>query len=138
MASISVDIGSESLILVVDDDGGTRRFLCTVLRHTTGARVLEAASPAEAMSLARSAGRPVDMLISDIALSADRNGIELAHEMAAAYPAMRVLLISGGDLPEAGIPADWRFLAKPFALAVFLDCVHDLCSAAQRAEAYSV
>jgi DNA-binding NtrC family response regulator len=80
--------------------------------------------------MARSAGRAVDMLISDIALSADRNGIQLASELAAEHPSMRVLLISGGDLPEGGIPTEWRFLAKPFPLAVFLDCVHDLCPAA--------
>ena len=120
----------ESLIFVVDDNGGTRRFVCTVLRHTTNALVMEAASPEEALSMARSVGRPIDMLISDIALSADKNGIDLAREIAAEYSAVRVLLISGGDLPESGIPAGWRFLAKPFPLAAFLDCVHDFCPAA--------
>jgi DNA-binding NtrC family response regulator len=120
----------ESLIFVVDDNWSTRRFLCTVLRHTTTAAVREAASPAEALSMARAAGRPVDVLISDISLSADMNGIDLAREIATEHPAMRVLLISGGDVPEGGIPTEWRFLAKPFPLAVFLDCVHELCPAA--------
>lgn len=120
----------ESLILVVDDNWSTRRFLGTVLRHTTSAHVMEAASPAEALSIIRSDGRPLDLLISDIALSANRNGIELAQEMAAKFSSMSVLLVSGGDLPEGGIPDDWRFLEKPFPLAVFLECVHDLCPAA--------
>ena len=73
---------------------------------------------------------PIDVLISDIALSADKNGIDLARGIGADHPAMRVLLISGGDIPESGIPTEWRFLAKPFPLAVFLDCVHELCPAA--------
>jgi DNA-binding NtrC family response regulator len=117
----------EPVIFVVEDDSTIRRFLCTLLRRATKAFVAEAGDPYIALSMARAAGGPIDLLISDINLSTFINGIDLACELAVTNPSMKVLLISGTDSPEFEIPATWRFLAKPFTMQSFLDCVNALC-----------
>jgi DNA-binding NtrC family response regulator len=98
-----------------------------MLKRSTNAFVIEASSPYGALSIARSIGRPIDLLVSDIDLHAAKTGLELAREIAANNPSAAVLLMSGGDSPVGAIPAEWRFLAKPFPLEVLLDCVSELC-----------
>jgi DNA-binding NtrC family response regulator len=117
----------EPVIFVVEDDSRIRHFLCTLLRHATTASVAEAADPYTALSMARSVGGPIDLLISDIDLSTFLNGVDLARELAITNPSMNVLLISGGDCPQCQIPATWRFLPKPFSIQSLLDCVNALC-----------
>ncbi|HLI86794.1 MAG TPA: hypothetical protein VKV17_23005 [Bryobacteraceae bacterium] len=67
------------------------------------------------------------LLISDIELGDTKTGIDLAAELASGCPLMRVLLISGRDGPPRDIPAESRYLAKPFAIAAFLESVRQLC-----------
>jgi DNA-binding NtrC family response regulator len=86
---------------------------------------MEASNPDAALSMARSAARPIDLLISDVNLGSDKDGIELAREIASANPRLNVLLISGGPKPERDMPCGWRFLAKPFKIAEFLIVVRD-------------
>jgi DNA-binding NtrC family response regulator len=117
----------EPAILVVEDDSSIRRFLCTILRHATPALVVDAADPFAALSIARKIGRPINLLISDINLCAGISGIDLARELAATNPGLKVLLTSGGDCPQYEISPAWQFLAKPFPIEVFLDCVNALC-----------
>lgn len=121
------EFNGDPAILVVEDDWGVRRFLCTILRHATPALVVDVADPCAALSVACKIGRPIDLLISDINLSADINGIDLARELAATNPSMKVLLMSAGDCPQYGIAPAWQFLAKPFPIKIFLECVNALC-----------
>jgi DNA-binding NarL/FixJ family response regulator len=117
----------EPVIFVVENDCSVRRFICALLRYTTNALVAEAADPYAALSLARKVGRPIDLLISDIHLSAVTNGVDLARELAILHPSMNVLLLSGADRPPYRLPVTWRFLPKPFTIESFLDCVGALC-----------
>jgi DNA-binding NtrC family response regulator len=117
----------EPVIFVVEDDSAIRSFLCALLRRATKAFVAEAGDPYIALSMARVAGGPIDLLISDINLSTFINGIDLARELAVTNPSMKVLLISAADSPQSEIPSTWRFLAKPFSMQSFLDCVNVLC-----------
>jgi DNA-binding response OmpR family regulator len=116
----------KSAIFVVEDDGSVRRFVGTLLRYATTAMVVEAADPYAALSMAQKIGAPIDVLISDIDLSACMNGIELARQLAMANPSLKVLWMSAADCPQCEIPASWRFLAKPFTTQSFLDRVRAL------------
>jgi DNA-binding response OmpR family regulator len=122
------EASGEPVILVVEDDDGVRRFICTLLRHAMTETVVEAGNPDMALSIARKLGRRIELLISDVNLSASINGVELARNLARANPSMKVLLISGADSPVCEIPLTWRFLAKPFSVQSLLDCVIALCS----------
>jgi len=114
------------LILLVDDDSRTLRFVLTVLRYATAAVVLEASDPGSAIEAARAAGRPIDLLLSDVDLAAGKTGIDLARELAQSNPLMKVAFMSGRDLPQCDLAPGWRFLAKPFAIAALLDCMDAL------------
>jgi len=127
---------AEPAILVVEDNWSVRRFLCTILRNATPALVLDTPDPYAALSIAQKIGRPIDLLISDINLSAGINGIDLARELAVTNPSMKVLLMSAGDCPQYEISPAWQFLAKPFPIEVFLECVNALCCSGSEPAAY--
>jgi DNA-binding response OmpR family regulator len=117
-------VGRET-ILVVEDEDTVRRFARRALeRH--GFRVLEAASPREALDLAGT-GTPVDVLVTDVVMPGG-SGLELALQFQRQRPRVRVLYISGyprhliGDGP---VPEDLTaaLLAKPFTSAQLLERV---------------
>jgi DNA-binding NtrC family response regulator len=124
----------EPLILVVEDDSSIRRFICALLKWAAKARVIEAADPSAALSAMRRMARPIDVLISDIDLGSEKTGVDLAHEIAASNPGVRVLLISGGRAPKGGILPGWRFLEKPFAIAEILDFVNEALGSVKSAQ----
>jgi two-component system cell cycle sensor histidine kinase/response regulator CckA len=106
-------------VLVVEDNEAVRHMLCRVLR-TTGYNVLEAANANAALQVcAANDNTKIDMLISDVVMP-EMSGIELAAEMQATYPGMRVLLMSGYSgfamARNGELRADIPFLEKPFNL----------------------
>jgi len=103
-------------ILPVEDDDAVRGVTTRILARS-GYPVLEASSAAEGLSLLRSHGRNIDLLMTDAGLP-DRSGTELADEVEAFLRSLPVLFISGfpsqraPDLPLADEPR--YFLPKPF------------------------
>jgi two-component system nitrate/nitrite response regulator NarL len=101
-------------VLIVDDDAGFRGLVVRMVTATGLAVAGEAANGAAAIAAARSL-RP-DAALVDVGLP-DRDGIELAYEIAALPWAPRVVIISS-DVDAAGldrdVPADRRlpFVAK--------------------------
>ena len=93
-------------VLIVDDDAGVRALLERLLAEA-GLEIATAAGVAEARQLAP-AWRP-DVLL------ADGSGIDLAVELLAAQPGLRVVLMTGSD--ETG-EVPWPVLTKPFDLAL--------------------
>ena len=120
------EASGEPAILVVEDDSSIRRFICTLLRHTVMASVVDVADPFAALSAARSIDSPIELLISDIDLSSSMNGIDLARQLVAANPSMKVLLMFGTDRAPREMSQTWRFVSKPFSIQSLLDCVLDL------------
>lgn len=118
----------EPAILVVEDDSSIRNLIRILLQHTLAASVVDVADPFAALSAVRSSASPIELLISDINLSSSMNGIDLASQLAAANPSMKVLLMSGTDRPPSEISRTWRFVSKPFRIESFLDCVLGLWS----------
>jgi CheY-like chemotaxis protein len=103
-------------ILVVEDNDAVRVMLCRILR-SLGYQVLEAQHAHDALALCKRRERRIDMLISDVVMP-DMSGVDLALELRASQPEVRVLLMSGysglamtrhGELQE-NLP----FLEKPF------------------------
>ena len=108
--------GSGEIILMVEDDPGILRMGTTMLERL-GYAVLTAATPQEGMEVARTHGGGIDILLTDVIMP-QMNGKQLAHEILAIHPGLRVIYMSGytanviahhGVLDE-GI----HFLQKPF------------------------
>ena len=109
-------------ILVVEDDPDVRRLTVTLL-SAMGYTVLEAEDGEAAMPLIRG-GRHIDLLLSDVVLTGDMSGPDIAETALEIRPDMRVMFMSGyaedvirrdREGREKAIDAD--LLTKPFTRA---------------------
>ena len=125
--------GSETVLLVEDDE--TFRELLGDLLTGAGYRVLTAADGRQALALGEAQNGTLDLLISDLVMPGMR-GTELARQLAAGAPGMRVILMSGySEIEEGASAADELgalFLQKPFSTRELLRSVRRLLDASAR------
>ena len=114
----SVSQGSETILLAEDETGVRTLVTETLRRH--GYHVLAAHDPEEALRVARTHAHPIDLLVTDVVMPR-MNGKQLAEQVAALRPSIRVLYISGyhDDMIPLSGRADSQvcFLKKPFTPA---------------------
>jgi len=107
--------GAETVLLVEDEE--TVREMARTCLELFGYRVIEAPDGVEALRLARMLDDTVDLLVTDVVMPY-MTGPELAEQIAALFPKIRVLYVSGyseQELVESSIPsAATDFLQKPF------------------------
>jgi hypothetical protein len=110
-------------ILIVEDDSGVRGFTSRVLQ-TAGYRVLTASDGATAIQTWRQG--PAELLITDVVMPG-MNGREVAAQLSAAQPGIRVLYISGyADkviVHDQTLEPNTELLAKPFTAEALLEAV---------------
>ena len=108
--------GGTETILLAEDDGAVRRLAGVALRHY-GYTVLEARDGEEALQLARSSPhREIQLLITDVVMPG-LSGRDLAAQLAAERPEMRVVYTSGyaeAVTLRTGLEHGVPVLAKPF------------------------
>jgi CheY-like chemotaxis protein len=103
-------------ILLVEDEHRSRLALVQLLGDS-GYRIIAAASAGEALEAAAARGGAVDLLLTDLRLP-DFEGGELARQLRASYPALRVVYMSGMPNP----PDDGSsFVQKPVDIDVLLE-----------------
>lgn len=110
---------SEPTLLLVEDDDAIRLLVRRILGRR-GFAVLEAENGFEALKVAEEADRPLDLLISDMAMPG-MSGSELADALRSRFPGLKVLFMSG-YFDEASVlsPVEERrarFIEKPFTPA---------------------
>ena len=118
-------------VLVVEDEDGVRNLLRTLLR-LAGVDALTCRDGAEALDLLAARGGDIHLLITDIHLDPDMDGVELAGELRARLPHLKVLYISGAEAEDrverevsAGLA---EFLLKPFTPTTFTAATQALLS----------
>jgi two-component system cell cycle response regulator CpdR len=113
-------------ILLAEDDDHLRIFLARGLQRA-GHRVESVGDGAAALELARKAN--FDLLLADVVMPG-LDGIELARQVSARQPGIRVMFITGFaavTLQEDGIsPHRPKVLAKPFHLRHLIEEVEAL------------
>lgn len=110
------------VILVVEDEVLIRMLMADVLRDE-GYRVIEAATGDEAMAILNS-GQTVDLVVTDVRMPGEIDGVELAARSKAIAPLRPVVIVSGHLPPAAAVSAD-AFLPKPYVPSVFMKVVVD-------------
>ena len=90
-----------STILIVDDDGETCRFMAELLGRPDR-EIRTTQHVAEALTLAR---QSFDLLISDINLDAQQNGMDVLRAFKQGNPRGHVVLISGFGTLQTAIDA---------------------------------
>jgi CheY-like chemotaxis protein len=107
------------LLLLVEDDDQIRRLIRSMLA-SDAVEVIEASTGAEGLRLAKSAGRSIDILLTDMLLP-ELSGYDLAAELRVIFPNMRIIMMTGyveGDIVQRGVQEfGAAFLDKPFQAA---------------------
>jgi CheY-like chemotaxis protein len=115
-------------VLVVEDEDALRRLVERILARE-GYHVTAARHGADALQIAATMQRPVDILITDLVMP-ELGGREVAERLRAHDPQLPVLFISGYDpdpvMLGTGEQERTGFLAKPFTGSALLDAVRRL------------
>ena len=125
--------GSETVLLVEDEDAvreSEREYL-----EQRGYTVLAAANGPAALELVASSGREIQLLVTDVVMP-KMSGSELAEQLLAQRPGLKVLYVSGyaestvmqHGLAELGS----RFLHKPFTLKALAAKIREVLDVAEK------
>jgi len=121
--------GGGGTVLVVEDETDVRALALRAL-EAAGYQVLEAKDGAAALDVLAAHHGDIVAIVADVAMPV-MGGRELSDEVAARYPGLRVLLVSGygrddlvrrGLIADAGVP----LLLKPFTPGELVDRVGGL------------
>jgi CheY-like chemotaxis protein len=107
--------------LIVDDEQVVREAIAAGLTDR-GCDVFAAANAADALTLLGD-GSGVDVLVTDIRMPGEMDGIALARTVVARYPVTAILIMSSAR-PEPSVISPFDgFIAKPFELRILIERV---------------
>ena len=111
-AATATDISSR-VVLVVDDEALLRMLAADIVEEA-GYAAVEARNAAEALSILE--GRAdICLLITDVNMPGQLDGIALAHITREKWPAVGIMIVSGRIRPDpSSLPAGSQFMPKPF------------------------
>jgi two-component system cell cycle sensor histidine kinase/response regulator CckA len=128
----SVDLkarGGTETILLVEDEMALRGLAMLVLRRH-GYRVLEAGTGVEALSVWEEHKGQIDLLLTDMVMPEGLTGRELAKQLQARKPGLKVIYSSGYSLDSEWTSFRLReaptFLQKPYRLQRLVQVVRDV------------
>ena len=101
----------QKTVLVVDDDAVTLSFVAGTLADKY--HVLTATSGEEALEQSNGFKTEIHLLLSDFQMKGI-TGIDLANQLTAQRPNIKVLLMSGYSGGMLVLNEGWHFLPKPF------------------------
>jgi CheY-like chemotaxis protein len=112
----------ERICLVVDDEPAIRTYLGAVLQRR-GLQIFEAGNAVEALRILRDRGSQIDLLITDIQMPGDMDGIDLAYSVKTSFSTLPVIVISGySDKAAKG----FTLVRKPFSPDAILQAVDEV------------
>ncbi len=120
-------VGGTETILVVEDEPALRELTCTLLEDS-GYIVLESSGVDDAIRTAKDMQRQIDLLLTDVVMPR-LDGRELASQLAALRPNLKVLYMSGYTddvIAHRGVLAQGTLLVqKPFTRNKLLQKVRE-------------
>jgi len=119
--------GSESTILIVEDDEAVRSLVREVLDHN-GYRVLEAEHGEAALVIWKKHREEIDLLLTDMVMPGSVNGLELSQRLLADEPDLKVIYTSGYSSELFGsdirLEDGRNYLPKPYLSAKLTTMLH--------------
>lgn len=119
----------QTTVLVVEDEVLIRLMLADALR-AAGLSVIEASNGAEAMSVLQSA-LPVQLLLTDIRMANESDGLALAHAARDARPGLKLIVASSQQANDDVRNLADAFFSKPYSLNAIVDRVKSLLKEVQ-------
>ncbi len=115
-----------SVVVLVEDEILIRMEISYALCDA-GFRVIEARNADEALAILQCKAQMVDVLFTDINMPGSMDGLDLAKHTKQHWPWIALLIVSGRDSPpEADLPDETHFMAKPYELDCAVRCVGEL------------
>ena len=112
-----------TVILVVEDEVLTSEYLEFVL-ESAGYEAIPAGSADEALAVLEHRD-DVDLMVTDINLPGDMNGIALAALVRDRRPEINIVVITGYSAPTSDeLPAGSLFVPKPYNAQKMIDAIH--------------
>ncbi len=119
--------GTETILLVEDEPTILR--MTRMMLERKGYSVLPAATPTEAVDLAKAHADKIHLLMTDVVMP-EMNGRDLAGQIAELYPDIRNLFMSGytaNVIAHQGVLDDGvAFIQKPFSMADMTEKVREV------------
>jgi DNA-binding NtrC family response regulator len=116
--------GTVRRVVLVEDEPLVLRSTADLLADD-GFEVAEACGYDEALAAIEAAPETA-VLVTDISLEGERDGIALARSVAERWPHIRILIVSGQVRPTgADYPETALFFTKPYAPGALLTMVKD-------------
>ena len=115
-------MGTKTILLVEDEF--VIRFMVSEALRDEGYQVVEAADGAEGVAALLS-GLPIDLMVTDVRMPGDIDGIELSRRSKAIDSSRPVIVCSGHLLPEEADPPD-AFVAKPYSAEQLVEIIERL------------
>ena len=100
------------IALVVEDDEMQREMVALLLEECDMG-VIQCESAETALEVLDKLGPSLSMLFTDVNLSGNMDGVELAYAATRHYPNIHVVVTSGKALPKE-LPAEALFMQKPW------------------------
>ena len=120
----------QARILIVDDEAIQLRLGCRILQHL-GYQVDTLASGEQAharfVRATASGQSPYDLLILDMVLGEDRDGLAIFEEIQRLFPAQKAIVVSGHaptERAELAMRKGLAWLAKPYTQEALAQAVH--------------
>jgi two-component system cell cycle sensor histidine kinase/response regulator CckA len=130
-----VSLRGDETVLVVEDEDGVRELIWKILTDH-GYTVLEARHGRDALTVAGGYQHPIQLLVTDVVMPEMGAG-ELADQLLAVRPDMKVLFISGytnDELLRRGISrAEAALIQKPFAAEDLMRTVREVLDGTAKA-----
>ncbi|NJC82903.1 ATP-binding protein [Planosporangium mesophilum] len=118
--------GRGETVLVVEDEDNLRALTERILTRNNY-HVITAANGAEALAVARQHAGPIDLLLTDVVMP-QMLGHDLARELLASHPDLRVVYMSGYAEPlltiQKTMPSEVSLLSKPIQADVLLNAIN--------------
>ena len=120
--------GGKETILVVEDEP-VLRDMARVILESCGYHVLEAASGREALEVWKNHRGAIDLLLADMIMPEGISGMDLARQLLAFRPGLKIVFASGYSMDE--LDTDFfrkghaRFLQKPYTHVTLTETVRD-------------
>src|ERR1700750_1048563 len=99
--------------LIVEDDPMQRDMICLLLEESE-LDVIECESAEAAELVLERVGDSLALMMTDVQLAGDMNGVDLAHIARKHHPDMGVIVTSGSPLRQE-LPDGVQFWSKPWA-----------------------
>ena len=114
--------GGETILLVEDEP--SILLVGRMILERLGYKVLAAATPSDGLRLARAHAGKIDLLLTDVVMPG-MNGLDLAKQLRAQYPKLRLVFMSGYTAsvlaPDGILPAAVHFVHKPFTTGILAE-----------------